>query len=246
MKVLTCQFYSVCFYASAAWLHGQNCYKDLRKLNAVHYRSNTTWVTTEDSSLGPSLMILVEQGQQLGQNSRCHRWLWKVSRKKSQSDYLMNLWRPPTWSKENQMAKITQQSWPQDWRAVASEQMRWCVEWLSFDWTDGFLHDGWRTQLKNILVFQLEVVVFPLGWGTNVRIKKSQFSTSCPRIGYLGFGNIKFLWGSFVTICMQVFDNNMTMEDEYFIILSCRYRQLLQSFVILCSFLCTFDDEWAK
>jgi len=39
MKVLTGQFYSTCFYASAAWLHGKNSYKDVRKLNAVHYRS---------------------------------------------------------------------------------------------------------------------------------------------------------------------------------------------------------------
>jgi len=39
MKVLTSQFYSTCFYASAAWLHGKNSYKYIRKLNAIHYRS---------------------------------------------------------------------------------------------------------------------------------------------------------------------------------------------------------------
>jgi len=31
---------------------------------------------------------------------------------------------------------------------------------------------------------------------------------------------------------MEVFDNNMMMEEEYFSILACKYRQLLQSFII--------------
>jgi len=39
LKVLTCQFYSACLYASAAWLHGANPYKDVRWINAVYYRS---------------------------------------------------------------------------------------------------------------------------------------------------------------------------------------------------------------
>jgi len=39
LKVLTSQFYGACFYGSAAWLHGNNSYKDIRKINAVYYRS---------------------------------------------------------------------------------------------------------------------------------------------------------------------------------------------------------------
>jgi len=39
LKVLRCQFYSACFYAFAVWLHGINPYKDIRRINAVYYRS---------------------------------------------------------------------------------------------------------------------------------------------------------------------------------------------------------------
>jgi len=39
MKVLTCQFHITCYYASAAWLHGGNSFRDIRWLNALHYRS---------------------------------------------------------------------------------------------------------------------------------------------------------------------------------------------------------------
>lgn len=39
LKVLTCQYYSTCFYGCGAWLHGDTSYADIRKLNALHYRS---------------------------------------------------------------------------------------------------------------------------------------------------------------------------------------------------------------
>jgi len=40
---------------------------------------------------------------------------------------------------------------------------------LSYDWTHGFSDDRWRIR-KNILGFQPEGVVFPLGWGTSASI----------------------------------------------------------------------------
>jgi len=39
MKVLTSQFYSMCFYGCAAWLFELTCFKDVRRLNSVHFRS---------------------------------------------------------------------------------------------------------------------------------------------------------------------------------------------------------------
>jgi len=39
LKVLTAQYYSTCFYGASVWLNGQNSYLDLRKINAMHYRS---------------------------------------------------------------------------------------------------------------------------------------------------------------------------------------------------------------
>jgi len=39
IKVLTSQFLGVCFYGCNVWLNGQNGYHDVRKLNALHYRS---------------------------------------------------------------------------------------------------------------------------------------------------------------------------------------------------------------
>jgi len=39
IKVLTSQFFGVCFYGCNVWLNGQNSYQDIRKLNALHYRS---------------------------------------------------------------------------------------------------------------------------------------------------------------------------------------------------------------
>lgn len=39
LKVMTTQYYSCCFYGSPVWLNGSNPYADLRRLNALHYRS---------------------------------------------------------------------------------------------------------------------------------------------------------------------------------------------------------------
>jgi len=39
LKVLTCQFFSKCFYACSVWLNPCKGFKNLRRLNACHYRS---------------------------------------------------------------------------------------------------------------------------------------------------------------------------------------------------------------
>jgi len=39
LKVMTSQFYGKCFYGAPVWLNGMNSFADLRKLNAMHYRS---------------------------------------------------------------------------------------------------------------------------------------------------------------------------------------------------------------
>jgi len=39
MQVLTSQYYGLCYYGCSVWLNGLNSFKDLRMINAVHYRS---------------------------------------------------------------------------------------------------------------------------------------------------------------------------------------------------------------
>jgi len=83
---------------------------------------------------------------------------------------------------------------------------------------------------SSILGSQPEGVVFPLGWGTSAKIKKSQFSTSCQWTNTTTqVGNTKSPRGSSVTIHMQaqLYDH----RRRYFIILACECIQLLQSLI---------------
>jgi len=38
-KVMSSQYYGMCFYGSTVWLNGTNSFLDIRKMNTLHYRA---------------------------------------------------------------------------------------------------------------------------------------------------------------------------------------------------------------
>jgi len=150
LKVLTSQFYSVCFYASAAWLHGQNSYKDLRKLNAIYYRSLR--IAMQDYRRKMSRSKLDELGRM-----RSTAW----SRFQSTSIALKAVTRrypvrladtliANTYAERRKpkRLKFFNKADHKIGNQAIQNRCGTTINELGFDWLDGFSDDGWRIQLK--------------------------------------------------------------------------------------------------
>jgi len=232
----------LCFYASAAWVHGQNSFKSLRKVTLFvtrHWELQPKII--EERWVELSLMSSVVWDLQRGQDFNLLQLFWRQLQGGTQSEWQMS-WRELPSQKEgsqrdlnssiNQITKLGEASY--------TEQMWWCVKgsrlWLvrcpKWQWM--------ANRAKEALQYSdLMGWFFPLGWRTTLQgLKNPSFSNSCQKsatqVGIVHSlcavrRKTQLQWLIRDIIYMQKHWKTLTKKKNFYYWQACKYFLLLQS-----------------